>query len=504
MLQALNISKHFGGVTALKDASLSLAPGEIRALLGANGSGKSTLVKVLGGLVAPDAGNILLDDKPLAINSPADARRHKIAVAYQDLSLVPKLTVAENILLGREPCGRLGFVDSFAIRSRAGELLERLGVDVSPDVPAEELDPASQSLVEVAKALAWEPRILILDEVTASLHHDQVRRLFALLRELGRKGLGILFVSHRFDEVFSLCNTATVLRGGESVAAVNLDQVDEAEVVYFMIGTRPEKGPARAAGEETPEQQEIVLAVSNLRVPPRVKGVTLQARAGEIVGLAGLQGQGQAEFLRAVYGMLPYTGGRVEYLGSPVTFRSPRDAVRRGIGFISGDREREGVLPVRSVTENLFLVKLALKRLFATVKPGELQGEARQQIEQLKIVAGSTGHPASSLSGGNQQKLIIGRWLAVNPRLLLLDDPTKGVDITARREIHEMLRRMAAAGTAIIISSSDNEELLAIADRILVFYEGEIVAAIQGAARTEERLVSAMLGIERSSVEGGA
>ncbi|MBE3572488.1 MAG: sugar ABC transporter ATP-binding protein [Moorella humiferrea] len=504
MLQAQHISKHFGGVTALKDASLSLAPGEIRALLGANGSGKSTLVKVLGGLVAPDSGTILLDGKPLAINSPGDARRHGIAVAYQDLSLVPRLSVAENILLGREPCRRAGFVDTRKVRARAEELLARLQVDASPDALAGDLEPAAQSLVEVAKALAWDPRILILDEVTASLHHDQVQHLFSLLREMSEKGLAILFVSHRFDEVFSLCQTAMILRGGESVASVQLDQVDEADVVYYMTGTRPEKSRVVTAREEKETRREVILAVSNLQVPPRVRGVTLTARAGEIIGLAGLQGQGQAEFLRAIYGQIPFSGGRVEYNGASVAFTSPREAVRRGIGFISGDREREGILPVRSVTENLFLARLAKKNLGTILNPSSLQEEAGRQIEQLGIVAGSTAHPASSLSGGNQQKLIIGRWLAVQPRLLLLDDPTKGVDVNARREIHNLLRQMAASGTAVLIASSDNEELLAIAERIYVFYEGEIVAILQGSEKTEEALVAAMLGMKQTRPEEGA
>lgn len=502
MLHVLNIRKRFGAVTALKDASLCLAPGEIRALLGANGSGKSTLVKILGGMLGSDKGQILYNSVPLKIKDSRDARHHGIAVAYQDLSLVPKFSVANNILLGQEPRGRLGFVQASKIRRRAIEVMERLNVNLNPDVRVEDLDPAMQNLIEVAKAMAWEPRILVLDEVTASLHHDQVKSLFSLLREMRDRGLAILFVSHRFDEVFSLCNTATILRGGETIADVDIGRVTESDLVYHMTGKRPEKYLAGEHAAENEERKDSVLSLSAIEVQPKVKGVNLEVRSGQIIGLAGLQDQGQAELLRSIYGMIPLTSGQMEYFGVPVILRSPRVAMSLGIGFISGDREREGILPARPVMENLFLAKLALRRFFGILNLRALQEEAATLVAQLKIVAGSIEHPANSLSGGNQQKLIVGRWLMVNPKLLLLDDPTKGVDISARREIHDLLRQMADRGTAVIISSSDNSELLEIVDRIFVFYEGKIVAELSGNEKNEERLVSAMLGMEGSGKGG--
>lgn len=494
-MQVLNIGKRFGAVTALKDASLRLAPGEIRALLGANGSGKSTLVKVLGGMLNPDDGRILLDNQPLSIRSPGDARKRGIAVAYQDLSLVPKLTVAENILLGQEPLTRLGFVEKRQVRSRAFDILAELHVNANPESLAGTLDPAAQSLVEVAKALAWRPRILILDEVTASLHHNEVARLFHLLRAMRAEGLATLFVSHRFDEVFALCSTATILRSGETVASVDIADIDEAELVYFMTGKRPETVQNTEVIQE-PAGRSTVLSLDNVEVQPKVKGVSLHVSAGEIVGLAGLQGQGQAEFLRAVYGLLPFSGGSMSFCGTPVMFRSPQQAVRNGLGFISGDREREGILPVRSVMENLLQVKLAFRRLTGILKLRALEAEAQQMIDRLSILSGGVHHAANSLSGGNQQKLIVGRWLMVRPKLLLLDDPTKGVDISARREIHELLREMARNGVAVIISSSDNQELLEIAERIYVFYEGRITSELAAEEKTEGRLIAAMLGME--------
>lgn len=494
-MQVLNIGKRFGAVTALKDASLSLAPGEIRALLGANGSGKSTLVKVLGGMTNPDGGRIIFNDKPLVIKSPGDARKHGIAVAYQDLSLVPKLTVAENILLGQEPVHRFGFIEKKQALSRSLEILEELHVNAHPESLAGSLDPASQSMVEVAKALAWKPRILVLDEVTASLHHNEVDRLFHLLRMMRSEGLAILFVSHRFDEVFALCSTATVIRSGETVAAVDIADVDEAQLVYLMTGKHPEL--ARNIETTTvPANQNIILSVDRAEIQPKVKDVSLHVGSGEIVGLAGLQGQGQAEFLRAVYGLIPFSGGSMSFCNKAMTFPSPQQAVGKGLGFISGDREREGILPVRSVLENLFQVKLAFRRLTGILKLRVLETEAQRMIERLRIVSGGIHHPANSLSGGNQQKLIVGRWLMAQPKLLLLDDPTKGVDISARREIHEILREMARAGVAIIISSSDNQELLEIAERIYVFYEGRITSELTEGEKAEGRLIAAMLGME--------
>jgi ribose transport system ATP-binding protein len=503
LLQMLDIGKRFGAVTALHGASLSLMPGEIRALLGANGSGKSTLVKVLGGMVKPDDGAIILRGKPLTIHSPRDSRQNKIAVAYQDLSLVPQISVTDNVMLGQERRNKAGFSSNAIMRERTLQLLKLLKMELNPDTLVGDLEPATQSLVEVLKALAWEPEILILDEVTASLHHDQVRQLFDLLREKQRQGLGILFVSHRFDEVFSLCETATVLRGGETVnASVKLSEVNSSDLVYFMTGQYPDQSQKTTCQDVLCGGREPVLSLKDVHVAKQVNGVSFQVYKGEMVGLGGLQGQGQAELLRAIIGGIPVSEGEVRFADKPVHFKSPSEAVHCGIGFISGDREREGILPIRPVSENLFLAKFAIQSIWSIVKSGQLKSGAREVIEQLKIVAGGPNLPANSLSGGNQQKLIVGRWLMVHPKLLLLDDPTKGVDVNARREIHQLLYQLAANGTTIIISSSDNEELLAISNRIFVFYEGKIAAELCDEQKTETRLVSAMLGVEQAGKGG--
>lgn len=495
MLKVTHVSKHFGGVKALDNTSLSLEPGEIRALLGSNGSGKSTLVKVLGGMVNPDKGEILLDGKPFIINSPRDSRRNGIAVAYQDLSLVPQLTVADNLMLGLEPRGKFGFTNSVEIRKRTLELLTMLQIEVDPETLVSELDPSMQSLVEVAKALAWKPRILILDEVTASMHHDQVERLFELLRSMQKEGLAILFVSHRFDEVFSLCRTATVLRGGETITNLDISNVNESDCVYHMTGKYPEGSQVRNDARKSFENRKVVLSLNKLSIKPKVGNVSMKVHEGEIIGIGGLQGQGQAEFIRAIYGAIPFSEGTMEFKGVPTKFKSPNEAIKKGIGFISGDREREGILSVRSVDENIFLAKTALQSFLNLIKPKMTKTVVLEMMERLNIIAGGTNHPANSLSGGNQQKLIVGRWLMVEPKLILLDDPTKGVDVVARYEIHHLLHELAETGTSVIFSSSDNEELIKIADRIFVFYEGKITAELMGAEKTEECLVSAMLGV---------
>ena len=496
LLTARSVRKRFGAVVALRDASLDVAPGEIRALLGANGSGKSTLVKVLGGLVAKDGGHVALDGRHIEISGPRQARAHGIAVAYQDLSLIPRLTVADNVSLGNEPRRALAFADRRGIYRVAEEVLGRLEARFPPDALVSVLDASELAQLEIAKALACRPRHLLLDEVTASLHRHQVEVLFSLLRELRQEGTGILFVSHRLDEVFELCDAATVLRGGEAVASVRIADVDHAELAFLMTGKRVGLGRTHPAGASVPRDAVPLLVVDDLHVPHRVRGASIRIGAGEVVGLAGLHGQGQSELLRAIHGAIPFTRGRVQVAGVQVDLKSPADAVRHGIGFVPGDRDRDGVLPARSVEENLFLAKMASGRMARRIRPGALRAGAKEMIEKLDIVAGGPGHPARSLSGGNQQKLVVGRWLAMDPAILILDDPTKGVDIGAREEIHGILRSLADKGTGILIASSDSEELLALADRICVVYEGAIVAELRGDQRTEERLVAAMLGVE--------
>ncbi len=492
MLKVKHITKNFGAVRALTDASVSIGPGEIRALLGANGSGKSTLVKALGGINKIDGGTIEIGGRPVQLKSPWDSAACGVSVAYQDLSLLSRLSVAENIVIAHEPRKTAG-IDKKEADEAALRFIEKLRINAFPGTMVSDLDVSNQSLVEVAKALYRRPSILVLDEITASLHHDQVSVLFDVLKELKNEGLAILFVSHRLDEVFSLCDTATILREGQSVAQVTLSETNREEVVYHMTGKKIRKADMNASADT--RREDRLLDVEDLFVPGRVQGVSMYAGRGEIVGIAGLQGQGQGEFIRAVYGAIGYGKGRIRIDGIEAKINSPTGAIKKGIGFISGDREKEGVFQIRSVAENLFVIQTAISRLLSFISQKKQKAGALGLIEKLNIVAAGTGVPANSLSGGNQQKLAIGRWLIARPRVLLLDDPTKGVDVSSRSEIHGILREMTRTGIAVVFSSSDNEELLEVANRIYVFYEGKIVQELTGNGKTGESLASAMLGI---------
>lgn len=506
MLKMTGITKSFAAVHALSNASLQVQAGEIMALLGSNGSGKSTIVKVLSGLVRPDKGEISIDGKPVRIHSGADARRCGVAVAYQDSSLIPRMSIVDNICLGMEPHGRLGSIHRKKARETAIRYMERLNIDVDPDTLVERLMPSMQSMVEIAKALALQPKILILDEATASLHSDEVDTAFEVLTQLKKEGLAIIIVTHRMGEIFRICDRCTILKGGETVASGSISEMDLDEIVFHMTGKRPDHSANEGAQEQHEAQtKELLLEVRGLSIPAKLKDVNFCAYKGEVVGIGGLDGQGQADFIRALLADVKHTEGEIIYKGRPVHYHTPADAIADEMGFISGDRARESIFPVRSVAENIFAGNATKGGLFSPLSKKTIDDFAQKAMDAYGIVAGSLANPASSLSGGNQQKLVVGRWIALSPALLLLDDPTKGVDIHSRQEIHAILKGCLDKGMSVLYVSSDNEELLEISDRIYVFYEGSISAQLAGADRTEEKLVAAMLGLgENKTNEGGA
>ena len=496
MVKMQNITKRFGAVTALKSASLEVGKGEIMALLGANGSGKSTLIKVLSGLVRQDEGTVTIEDKEVNIKSAIDSRHLNIATAYQDLSLIPAMSVIDNIVMGIEPTKVAGMVDKAQTKEIALHFMKELKIDCDPNTLVQSLMPSTQSMVEIAKALASKPKLLILDEATASLHSDEVDMLFELLKKLKAEGLSVIMVTHRMGEIYRICDRCTILRSGEMVATGKVSEMELDEVVYHMTGKYPEAADDDSIKKEHTGAEEEVINVKELSVFPKVNKASLVGYRGEIVGIGGLDGQGQSEFLRAILADIPLDSGTITYKGKEINYKQPADAIKDDMGFISGDRARESVFPIRSVAENIFAGASARGGLFSPLTPKTIKQFAVDAIEKYGIVAGSPEHPASSLSGGNQQKLVVGRWLALSPNLLLLDDPTKGVDINARQEIHKILKECVKDGMCVIYISSDNEELLEISDRIYVFYEGRISAQLAGDDRTEERLIDAMLAIK--------
>lgn len=495
------IDKRFGAVVALNGASLTVHPGEIAALVGSNGSGKSTMVKILAGLVAPNCGEILFDGKPVVIRSGVDSRKECVATAFQDLSLIPTMSVMDNILLGCEPVTKGGLVDEKTSRAIVSELLARFKIACDPDDYVQTLMPSTQSMLEVAKAVFLKPKLLLLDEVTAALHHDEIETLFDIIQELKNEGVAMVYVTHRMHEIFRICDTATIMRSGETIISGKVSDFTLDDIVYHMTGKRPEKNEQAHEAPEHTDERELIVDVRKLSIEPKVKNISLKAYRGEIVGIAGLEGQGQPEVIRAMLGAIKPEGGTIHYLGKEVRFREPADGVKAGIGFISGERNVEALFPVRSISENIFAGNAAKNKLFTFLKASAVRQFSQNAVDTYNIKIGKLKDPASSLSGGNQQKLIVARWIAMNPNLLLLDDPTKGVDIHSRLEIHEILRQCAEKGMTVVISASDSEELLELADRVYVFYEGRVSDMLTGASKTPERLVAAMMGMNSQKEE---
>jgi ABC-type sugar transport system ATPase subunit len=497
VLEMRGISKKFDAVVALREASLKVREGEIMALMGANGSGKSTLMKVLSGLVNPDGGTVIYDGRQVHIRSAADSRRLSIATAYQDLSLVPAMSVVDNIVMGMEPKNAFGVINRTKAREFARLYMKKLRIECSPDALVQSLMLSTQSLIEIAKAIASKPKLLILDEATASLHSDEVDTLFEVLRELKQEGIAIITVTHRMGEIYRICDSCTILRGGETVAGGPVKDMDLDTVVYHMTGKKPDlSGAGSHIGRAVHDEREAaLLEVRGLSLTGKLRGVDFHAWPGEIVGIGGLDGQGQQEFLRVILGDVKHEGGEIIFKGAKVKFHQPADGVKNNLGFISGDRNKESIFPIRPVAENIYAGAVTVKSAFSPLFPSTVFNFAGKAVSRYSIVTGGLKQPASSLSGGNQQKLVIGRWMALTPDLLLLDDPTKGVDVSTRTEIHRILKECTAAGMCALYSSSDNEELLEISDRIYVFYEGRISACLRGDARSEERLVAAMLGL---------
>jgi rhamnose transport system ATP-binding protein len=494
-----SVSKRFGATQALSDVSLDLLPGEIHALVGENGAGKSTIVKVLAGIHQPDSGTVVLDGEPVLLHGPARARSVGIAVVHQEPRLFPDLTVAENVFTGHTPSGRFGSVNWGEMRRSADRIFESLSVRVDSSAVVRGLSMADQQLIEIAKALSIEARVLILDEPTASLSSHEVERLFAIVRQTRDRGVAVLFVSHRLEEVFELCDRATVLRDGRHVITAPTSELTAADLVRHMVGRSVSLFPRSAA-----KIGEVMLEVRGLTRVGAFSDISFSVRAGEIVGLAGLVGAGRTEVARVLFGLDRADKGELLLDGKRVSFKNPSEALRAGIAYVPEDRHLDGLVEGFTIAENVTLpiIPRLFPRLF--MQRSRERNLAAGYAERLRIRSTGMDDLIQSLSGGNQQKVVIAKWLATNPRVLILDEPTRGVDIGAKVEVHRIISDLAASGLGIVLISSELPEVLAMSDRIMVLHEGRISAEIPRAEASEERVMFAATGQHAEEKQSGA
>ena len=492
LLEVRGVSKSFGAVAAVRDVSFALRGGEIHALVGENGAGKSTIVKILAGVHRPDAGDVTLDGAPLSLGGPADAKAAGIAVIYQEPTLFPDLSVAENIFMGRQPLGRWRRIDRGALDAAAAALFARLGVPIDPRRPARGLSIADQQIVEIAKALSLDARVVVMDEPTAALSGVEVRRLFGVARSLRDSGAAVLFISHRFDEITALCDRVTIMRDGAHVSTDPLADVTVDEIVRRMVG--------RELGTLFPKTEveagDVVLEVDGLSRAGVFRDVSFTVRAGEIVALAGLVGAGRSEVVRAVFGVDPRDAGTVRVLGRELPAHSAKAAMAAGLALVPEDRRLQGLVMDLSIQRNVTQTRLgSLTRLGLLVGDGERR-LARDWTARLRTKYQRLDDPVHTLSGGNQQKVVLAKWLATAPKVLIVDEPTRGIDVGTKAEVHRLMSGLAADGVAVLMVSSELPEVLGMADRVLVMREGRLVRELGRAEASEESVMFAATGQE--------
>ena len=491
------ISKEFPGVRALDNVHLEVMPGEIHALLGENGAGKSTLMKILSGVYRRDSGQILLDGQPVEVHNPHHAQSIGITIIHQELNLMPNLSVAENVFIGREP-NRYSLVRWGELHRQTRVLTERLGLQVAPSALVRNLSVAEQQMVEIARALSVQSRVIIMDEPTSALTENEVSHLFGIMRELRAQGLGIIFISHRMDEVFEICDRITVLRDGQYVGTVETAQASQDQIVRMMVGRPVEEffGEAESHPGEVMLEVRGVSRTGSADDPNKtvLRDISLTVRAGEIVGLAGLVGSGRTELARCIFGVDRRNSGEIYVGGEHVPVRSPGDAIRAGMGMVPEDRKLQALFLAMSVEDNASMAAMGDVATMGIVSDARLRQMVHGYVDMLSIRLATIRQRVLDLSGGNQQKVVIARWLARKPRILIMDEPTRGIDVGAKAEVHALMHTLAREGVAIIMISSELPEVLAMSDRILVMHEGELVGELSRAEATAERVGALMTG----------
>ncbi|WP_342469608.1 sugar ABC transporter ATP-binding protein [Ureibacillus sp. FSL K6-3587] len=493
MIEMTGISKAFNGNAVLKNVQFNLKDGEIHALMGENGAGKSTLMKILGGIHSNDAGEIKVDGQPVHFKSPKDAEKHGIVIIHQELNILPDLTVAENLFLGKEKTFGFGILKNKEMDQEAQELLAKLGLDIHPKTMAGDLSVGKQQIIEIAKAIASNAKYIIMDEPTAALTDREIRTLFETIRELKAKGISFVYISHRMEEIFSICDRITILRDGQYVGERNIPETNFDEIVAMMVG--------RELGERFPERKaeigDVKLEVQNLTVKGLFENVSFNVRKGEVVGMAGLMGAGRTEVAETIFGYRRAHGGDILIDGKKVSIKTPIDAMKHKIGYVTEDRKTKGLVLDFSIQENVSLANLKKVSSSGVVNKEKETSLVNQYIQQLKIRTSSPKQSAKSLSGGNQQKVVLAKWLGTEPEVLILDEPTRGVDIGAKKEIYQIINDLAQAGVAILMISSELPEIIGMADRVLVMHEGKITGQVSKEEMTQERIMHFATGGEQ-------
>jgi rhamnose transport system ATP-binding protein len=491
ILSVGNVSKAFGAVQALEDVSIDLYGGEVHALVGENGAGKSTLVKIVGGVHQPDSGTLRVDGRDVILAGPAGARDAGIAIIFQEPTLFPDLSVAENVFIGRQPLHSGHRIDHRSMHTQTRALFKRLGVQLDPDRVARGLSIAEQQLVEIAKALSFDSKVVVMDEPTAALSAREVARLFGVVQSLREHGAAVVFISHRLEEVFAICQRVTVLRDGRLVVSQAVAELTPGDLVRAMVGrdiaTRTHEEHDRAAA---------VLRVEHLTRAGIFEDISFEVHAGEVLALAGLVGAGRSEVARAVFGIDDYDSGTAHVGERALRRHSPTDAMAAGVAFVPEDRRQQGLVMDMSIAQNVALASLQRLKRFGLIRGSVEQSFATDWATQLHLRYSRITNPATSLSGGNQQKVVLAKWLSRRPAVIIVDEPTRGIDVATKSEVHRILVDLARSGVAVLVISSELPEVLAVADRILVMREGRIVDELERRDATEEKIIGAATGQE--------
>ena len=489
-IEMKGIDKSFGTNQVLKNAGFLLKDGEVHALMGENGAGKSTLMKILTGVYTRDAGTVLVDGKEVVYKNPQEAEKAGIVFIYQELNVLFDLTVEENLFMGKEITKGFGVCDKKAMRKKAQEIMGRMGVNIPVTAQMSDLSVGQQQMVEICKALMVDAKVLIMDEPTAALTQSETEVLFEVIKSLRAKGVSIVYISHRMEEIFELCDRITVLRDGTYIDTKYIKDINMDDIVQMMIG--------RTIGERFPKRDvqigKEVIRVEGLTSGKLFKKVNFSVKAGEVLGVSGLMGAGRTEIMQAIFGNIPVESGKIYIDGKEVTIKNPRQAIAAGIGFITEDRKTEGLLLEKSIAENIEIVNLKKVSKNSVISMAKQKALVKKGIEEFRIKCFGPDHECNNLSGGNQQKVVLAKWIYTDPKILILDEPTRGVDIGAKKEIYSVINDLAAKGVAVIMVSSELPEVLGMSDRIMVVHEGKVTGIVEASEVDQAKVMTLATG----------